>query len=388
MKKRIAISITAVLILTLATVSIASHIVVPGISITQVDENAAAIPTGPGPYFQDLFPAAPIGALGALLPSGGGFDESNGDDTLFPALGAIARIQSAVYEGTGDAEGLFAYVYQSDCTGGLVQPITILVPLSGATLHPTGGGLGDTFTYISTFFNPPTTFGPLPTTLFTGNLVNFNLSEFGGSFGIGGDTAQGWTDASQVGDNAEFISTISNFWSGTLGIFVTDRPPVIGHATVTAGLTGTGPDTVAVLMPTPGVGDPDVPPGDIIVDPPDIEPLIEVVVDVKPGSDPNAVNTQSHGQLPIGIYGSDTFDVAEIDVDTIAVECMGFSAGGFNTAIEDLVVEDGIDDMILHVPMQSFPWGAPPGTLVDVIVTGQLFDGTVFFGVDVVLIVQ
>lgn len=365
----------AVLIVTFATVTIASHEVVSGISITQVDEAD----------FHTLFPAAPIGALGALLP--GGFVEADGDDTLFRALGAIARIQSACYAGTGTATGLFAYVYQSDCTGGLVQPITIQVPLSGATLHSTGGGLGDKFTYISTWFNPPEPLGPCCPPLFTGNLAPFNLSEFGGTTGIGGDTAQGWTDASQVGDNAEFKSTIDNFWSGTLGIFVTGRPPVIGHAKVTAGLTGTGPDTVAVLMPTPGVGDPEVPPGDIIVNPPVI-PVIEVGLDVKPGSDPNAVNTKSKGQLPIGIYGSDTFDVRDIVVSDLMIECMGFAAGDIRTAIEDLVVEDGIDDMLIHVPMQAFPWGAPIGTEVTITVTGHLLDGRGFVGVDVILVVK
>ena len=127
-------------------------------------------------------------------------------------------------------------------------------------------------------------------------------------------------------------------------------------------------------------------PGEIIIDPPEVDPVIVVEVDVKPGSNPNAVNTKSKGQLPIGIYGSGTFDVAEIDVDTIDVECMGNVDTGFRTSIEDLVVEDGIDDMMLHVPMQSFPWGAPKGSLVTITVTGLLNDGTAFVGTDVVLI--
>ena len=170
---------------------------------------------------------------------------------------------------------------------------------------------------------------------------------------------------------------------------MTDRAPVISHITVTAGIAGGQPNTLAALVPGPGVGPtPDLPPDEIIVDPPEFNPVIVVELDVKPGSNPNAVNTKSKGQLPIGIYGSGTFDVAEIDVDTIAVECMGISAGGFRTSIEDLVVEDGIADMILHVPMQSFPWGAPKGSLVDITVTGLLLDGTAFVGIDVVWIVK
>ena len=182
-------------------------------------------------------------------------------------------------------------------------------------------------------------------------------------------------------------STIHNFWSGTILLFVTDVPPVISHVTVLAGIASGQPTTLAALVPSPGVGDtPDLPPDEIIVDPPEIDPLIEVHVDVKPGSNPNSVNTKSKGQLPIGIYGSDTFDVRDIDPSTISVECMGISSATGRFSYEDLVVADGIEDMILHLPMQSFPWGAPRGTLVTITVTGELFDGTAFFGTDVVLI--
>ena len=116
--------------------------------------------------------------------------------------------------------------------------------------------------------------------------------------------------------------------------------------------------------------------------------MIEVDLDVKPGSDPNGVNTKSNGALPIGIYGSEIFDVRDIDVSTLTIECMGTTSDNIRVAYEDLVVEDGIEDLIIHVPMQSFPWGAPRGTLVTITVTGELLDGTPFFGEDVVLIVK
>ncbi len=378
MFRKLGISFVLAVVLSLLMVGVASgsHISVTGISIPQVDE----------PDFQTLFPDAPIGALGTLL--GGGFVLANGDDTLYTDGDTVSRIQSAVYEGVGAADGLFAYVYQVDCTGGNVAPLAVSIPLSGATLHTTAGGLSTSpFGYIATLFQAPTPFETLPSTLFTANLTPFNLSEFGGTVGIGGNTAAGWTDASLGTDEVLAGSTTDNFWSGSLLLFVTDVPPVISHITVTAGIAGGQPDTVAALVPSPGVGPaPDLPPDEIIVDPPDVDPLIEVDVDVKPGSDPNSVNTKSKGQLPIGIYGSATFDVRDIDPSTINVECMGTTSDDIKIAFEDLVVGDGIEDMIIHLPMQSFPWGAPKGTLVTITVTGELFDGTPFFGDDVVLI--
>lgn len=377
--RRITSLVTAASVLLLATATIADHLVVPGISIKQLDEAD----------FHTLFPSGPICALGVLLLPG--FELSNPDDTLYTDGDTVARIQSAVYEGTGAAAGLFAYAYQSDCTGGNVAPYTVEFPLAGATLHATSGGLStEPLTYISTHFNSPVPFEPLPRTLFTGNLGNFNLSEFGGSYGIGGDTAAGWTDARQVGDLVEGISTTDNFWSSSILLFVTDRPPVVSHATVTAGIAAGQPNTVAACLPQPGVGPaPGLPPGDIIVEPTDeIGEVTSVKVDIKPGSDPNALNTKRRGQLPIGIYGSATFDVREIDLSTLMVECMGSTSVGIRFAFEDLVVEDGFLDLILHVPVESFPWGAPRGALVTLTVSGLLYDGTPFVGEDVVMVVK
>jgi hypothetical protein len=41
-------------------------------------------------------------------------------------------------------------------------------------------------------------------------------------------------------------------------------------------------------------------------------------IDIKPSSDFNAVNPLSRGVVPVAILGSDTFDVADVDVTTLA----------------------------------------------------------------------
>lgn len=381
-KKTILVTVL-VTVLTVATVVIASHISVSGISIPQVDE----------PDFQAMFPDAPIGALGALLPAGGGFVASNPDGTLVQIGfgGTVTRLQSAVYEGVGAADGLYAYLYQVDCTGGLTAPIEVSIPLSGATLNPTAAGLSTTpFGYISTYFDVPVPYEALPYTIFTANLTLFNLSEFGPSgVGIGGNTAAGWTDASLDLDEVLAGSTTDNYWSGTILLFVTDRAPVISHVTVlTHPTVGGQPNTVAALVPTtPGVGPaPDLPPDDIIEEPPPVVEAIPVDVDVKPGSYPNAINPKSKGVLPVAILGSPTFDVLDIDTDTVAVACMGVEGAALRTAVED-VDGDENDDLVFHVSMQAFPWGAAPGTEVTLTVEGKLLDGTPFFGDDVIWIV-
>ena len=49
-----------------------------------------------------------------------------------------------------------------------------------------------------------------------------------------------------------------------------------------------------------------------------IPPVLPVEIDIKPGSDPNPINPFSRGIIPVAILGSDTFDVADVDVTTLA----------------------------------------------------------------------
>ena len=46
--------------------------------------------------------------------------------------------------------------------------------------------------------------------------------------------------------------------------------------------------------------------------------LIQVGIDIKPGSDSNPINPISRGVIPVAILGSDTFDVDNVDVTTLA----------------------------------------------------------------------
>lgn len=225
-----------VLLLGVSGPASASH-VVPGVSIPNIHE----------PDFQALFPNPPIAALGQLLM---GQDCLDSSDTLYCTSGTVGRLQSAVYSGGAGtaADGLFAYVYQLDCTGGLVDRSKAHIPLSGAGIAPL---FGADFVYIATAFDDPQPTPPVPTIPFSGNLDVFNLSEFGE---IGGTTGDGWTDATRVVPPDELLadSGVPIFWSGSLVLFVTDRAPVVSHVQMEVPVGEgfiSGSDLVVALVP-------------------------------------------------------------------------------------------------------------------------------------------
>lgn len=120
--------------------------------------------------------------------------------------------------------------------------------------------------------------------------------------------------------------------------------------------------------------------------PPDADPVTDVVltvdIDIKPGSESNAINRKGKGVIPVAILGSETFDVADIDMTTLTFGPHGASpAHNSGGHIED-VNEDGIDDLVSHYRTQDT--GIMGGD-VEACVSGQTLSGTPFEGCDSVL---
>ncbi len=80
-------------------------------------------------------------------------------------------------------------------------------------------------------------------------------------------------------------------------------------------------------------------------------------IDVKPGSDSNAVNPRSRGVVPVAVLRTDEFDPTGEDVRYRfgAPEAVG-SGGGARPVHEGHVEDvdgDGSDDLVLHFPVRD-----------------------------------
>jgi hypothetical protein len=81
---------------------------------------------------------------------------------------------------------------------------------------------------------------------------------------------------------------------------------------------------------------------------PGSSPSLQVGIDIKPENGTNPVNPRSRGVIPVGILGSDTFDVADVDVSTLAFGPNGAPLAHRNGPHVKDANHDGIDDLLGH----------------------------------------
>ena len=126
------------------------------------------------------------------------------------------------------------------------------------------------------------------------------------------------------------------------------------------------------------------------------EGVVEVLIDIKPGSDPNSVNTKKKGRLPVAILTTDEFDAATVDAATITIgdgegddtPVAARKNGTLMAELED-VDDDGDLDMILHFETQAIVAAGDlhEGT-TSLIVNGVTLDDVALTGTDAVRVVK
>ncbi|MBW2494043.1 MAG: hypothetical protein JRE43_04765, partial [Deltaproteobacteria bacterium] len=104
-------------------------------------------------------------------------------------------------------------------------------------------------------------------------------------------------------------------------------------------------------------------------------------LDIKPDGDPNSINPSVEGVLPVAILGSDSFDVANVDVMTLAFGSGGASLAHWRCPHFEDVNGDGLTDLLGHFRIQQT--GIQFGDM-EACVTGETLDGTPLEGCDAI----
>jgi hypothetical protein len=145
------------------------------------------------------------------------------------------------------------------------------------------------------------------------------------------------------------------------------------------------PPALSTIDPSTGVatqvGELDVNPLDLDFSPVVVKP---VDLDIKPGSDPNAVNPTARGILPVAILGSDALDVAVIDPTTLAFgpgeAAPLHSSGGHAEDVDG----DGYTDWVSHYRIEEVAVATGDTELC---LTGETLDGIPIEGCDAIVTV-
>lgn len=109
-------------------------------------------------------------------------------------------------------------------------------------------------------------------------------------------------------------------------------------------------------------------------------PVIDVAIDVKPGSDPNSINPSSKGVVPVAILATDVFDAGDVDPLTVELGPAGARTEHATGHTED-VDGDGDLDLVLHFRVRDTGIACGDTSMA---LVGETLAGVMIAGADVI----
>ncbi len=169
----------------------------------------------------------------------------------------------------------------------------------------------------------------------------------------------------------------NDLWQNALG--ATDGNPVDGGGNISADPLYNSDYTLGAGSPCIGVASDGSDMGRLFDECGCAPPVIQVAIDIKPGSDPNSINLGSSGVVPVAVLTTDDFDASNVDPASVLFA----DASPVRWVMED-VDADGDVDMLFHFKTQELNL---TGDSTEATLTGTTFDGTPIEGTDTVNIV-
>jgi hypothetical protein len=109
-----------------------------------------------------------------------------------------------------------------------------------------------------------------------------------------------------------------------------------------------------------------------------------VEVDIKPGSDPNCIKDGKKGVTPVAILGSETFDVRDVDPETVVLGDGWFEVEPLRSSSNKDVNEDGYKDFVFQFPTQELSAKNLLKEGAMLMLFGATYGGAPFMGWDVI----
>jgi len=107
--------------------------------------------------------------------------------------------------------------------------------------------------------------------------------------------------------------------------------------------------------------------------------IMKVEIDIKPSSDPNSINLNSKGVVPVAVISTDDFDANDVDPDTVSF----VGASPVRWTMED-VDGDGDMDLLFHFKTQELELDE---NSIEATLTGETYGGNSIEGTDTVNII-